>query len=397
MKAVKIVLITILCGLIVFLGVVLGVGARRGAGFKYEFGRQYELAGEWEIAAAEIESLYVDYSMNSNDVYLYEGTGENIVIREYVTFKQKEEWFSTIEQNESSLVVKGKRRHFGFFLIGGFNSDAHIEIYLPPSLLAEVDIVTTSGEIRSEKDFESVRSFAVESSSGDIRLQSVVAEKITAGASSGSITFDYAEGKVSAQATSGDIVFHQIVGDAAISTSSGDITVKQIEGNITVSATSGDVTLYQAEGDIAASTSSGEIQVLGGAGLRNCSATSGSIRLVDMVGRFDLHTTSGDIYLENGIGYGEAEASSGDIDIRLSQLEGSLDIDTTSGEVGIRIPSDVSFTFAFDSSSGECITFFDDALSFNKRGTSAKGDYGSNPDMTINISTSSGDVHIWEW
>ena len=263
MKAVKIVLITILCGLIVFLGVVLGVGTRAGAGFNHGFGRQYELAGEGEIPAAEIESLYINYRMNSNDVYLYEGTGENIVIREYVTFKQKEEWFSTVEQEGRSLIVKGKRRHSGFFVIGDFNSGAYIEIYLPPSLLAEIDIVTTSGDIRSERDFESVRSFAVESSSGDIRLQSVVAEKITAGASSGSITFDYAEGKVSAHATSGDIVFHQIVGDAAISTSSGDITVKQMEGNITVSATSGDVALYQAEGDVAASTSSGEIQVLG--------------------------------------------------------------------------------------------------------------------------------------
>lgn len=358
MKAVKIVLITILCGLIVFLGVVLGIGARAGAGFYHGFGRQYELAGEWEIPAAEIESLYIDYSMNSNDVYLYEGTGENIVIREYVTFKQRKEWFSTIEQKGRSLIIKGKRRHSGFFLTGGFNDDAYIEIYLPPSLLAEVDIVTTSGDIRSEKDFESVRSFAVESSSGDIRLQSVAAEKIIAGASSGSITFDYAEGNVSAQASSGDIVFHQIVGDAEISTSSGDI------------------------------------QVLGGAGLRNCSASSGSIRLADVAGRFDLHTTSGDIYLENGRGYGEAEASSGDIDIRLSGLEGSLDINTTSGEVGIRIPTDVSFTFAFDSSSGECVTFFDDVLSFNKRGTSAKGDYGSSSDIYINIATSSGDATV---
>ncbi len=122
--------------------------------------------------------------MNSNDVYLYEGTGENIVIREYVTFKQKEEWFSSVKQEGRSLIIKGKRRYSGFFVIGDFNNDAYIEIYLPPSLLAEVDIVTTSGDIRSERDFESVRSFAVESSSGDIRLQSVVAEKNTAGDSS---------------------------------------------------------------------------------------------------------------------------------------------------------------------------------------------------------------------
>ncbi|MDE6129485.1 MAG: DUF4097 domain-containing protein, partial [Lachnospiraceae bacterium] len=375
MKAVKIVLITILCGLIVFLGVVLGVGARRGTGFNHGFGKPYELAGEWEVPAAEIERLYIDYHMNSNDVYLYEGTGENIVIREYVTFKEREEWFSTIEEDGDRLIVKGRRRHFGFFSTGGFNSGAYIEIYLPSGLLQEIDIVTTSGEICVEREFAGCESFSVESSSGDIRVQRVEAEKITAGASSG------------------DIVFHQIVGDAAIATSSGEITVRQIEGNAAVSASSGDVTLYQVEGDAAVSTSSGEIQVLGGAGSRNLSASSGSIRLADMDGIFNLHTTSGEIYVENGSGYGEARASSGDIDIRLVEMNGSLDIHTTSGEVSIYIPTEVSFSFVFDSASGECVTFFDDCLSFNRRGTSAKGDYGSSPDKKINISTSSGDVY----
>lgn len=396
MKAVKIVLIAILCGLIVFLGVVLGVGVRSGTGFDHGFGWQYELAWEWEVPAAEIERLYIDYSMNSNDVYLYEGTGENIVIREYVTFKQKEEWFSIAEEDGDTLIVKGKRRHFGFFSIGGFNDGAYIEIYLPSNLLKEINIITTSGEICAERDFYGCESFSVESSSGDIRVQRVEAEKITAGASSGYITFDYAEGKVTAKASSGDIVFQQIVGDAAIATSSGEITVKQIEGNAAVSASSGDVTLYYVEGDVTVSTSSGEIQVLGGAGSRNLSASSGSIRLADMDGIFHLHTTSGEIYVENGRGYGEAKASSGDIDIRLMQMNGSLDIHTTSGEVNVYIPSETSFSFEFNSGSGECVTFFDDYLSFNRRGTSAKGDYGSSPDKKINISTSSGDVYIRE-
>ena len=396
MKAIKIVLITILCGFIVFLGVVLGVGARRGTDFNHGFGRWYELAGEWEVPAAEIERLYIDYHMNSNNVYLYEGTGENIVIREYVTFKEREEWFSTIEEDGDRLVVKGQRRYFGFFSTGGFNSGAYIEIYLPSGLLEEVNIVTTSGEICAERDFKGCKSFSVKSSSGDIRVQRVEAEKITAEASSGDITFDYAKGEVTAKASSGDIVFHQIVGDAAIATSSGEITVRQIEGNAAVSASSGDVTLYQVEGDAAVSTSSGEIQVLGGAGSRNLSASSGSIRLADMDGIFNLHTTSGEIYVENGSGYGEARASSGDIDIRLVEMNGSLDIHTTSGEVSIYIPTEVSFSFVFDSASGECVTFFDDCLSFNRRGTSAKGDYGSSPDKKINISTSSGDVYIRE-
>ncbi|MCM1216925.1 MAG: DUF4097 domain-containing protein [Lachnospiraceae bacterium] len=396
MKTAKIVLLTILCGLIAFLCTLLVWGARSEGDAHAKFGQSYELAGEWEMPAAEISGLYIDYSINSNDVYLYEGTGDNIIIREYVNFKQKEEWFSTVTQEGSSLIIKGKRRRSGFFWQGGFNSDAYIEIYLPSGLLTEIDIAVTSGEIRAEQDFKGCESFKVESSSGDIQVQRVTAEKIVAGTSSGYITFDYAQGEVTATASSGDIIFYQILGDAVISTSSGDITVKQIEGNAAVSASSGDVVLCQAQGDVTVSTSSGDIQVLGGSGLRNLSASSGSIKLADMEGRFNLHTTSGEIYVENGSGYGEAKASSGDVSIRLMQLNGSLDINTTSGEVAVYIPSEVSFSFVFDSNSGECVTFFDDCLSFNRRGTSAKGDYGSSPDKTIGISTSSGDVYIGE-
>lgn len=360
MKTIKIVLITILCGLIVLLGAMLGYGVRAENRGYHGFGNRYELAKEWEVPASDIESLYINYGMNSNDVYLYEGTGDNIVIREYTNFKDKEEWLSTVGQEGSRLVVRGQRRSFGFFHIGGFDNDAYVEIYLPSGIFAEIEIVTTSGDICSERDFEGVRSFAVESSSGDIRFQSVEAGKITANASSGSITFDYAVGAVSAHASSGDICFRQITGDTVISTSSGDI------------------------------------QVLGGAGLRNISASSGTIRLADVDGRFSLKTTSGEICLEGGKGYGEAEASSGDVSISLYYLEGNLRIGTTSGDVSIKIPADTSFAFVFESASGDCSTFFDEALSFNKRGTSVKGDYGSSPDKTISISTSSGSAYIRE-
>lgn len=393
MKSVKIILITILCGLTVLLGVVLGWGIHSGRGFQRGFGRPYTLAKEYEMPASEIESLYIDYSMNSNDVYLYEGTGENIVIREYTNFGGKEEGLSTVEQEGNALVIKGKRRH-SFFLFGFSRDDAYVEIYLPSGFLTETKILTTSGEISSEKDFTGGRSFLVESSSGDIRFPKVEAEKITASASSGSITFIHAAGTVVAQASSGDIFFQEITGDAEISTSSGEIKVERIDGGAECSASSGDVRIGCAEGDVSISTSSGEIAVLGGSGTRTISASSGSITLADVNGRFDLETTSGEISLENGNGYGEAEASSGDIDVRLSRLEGSLDINTTSGEVRIYIPQDASFSFAFSSASGECTTFFDDSLSYNRRGTSAKGDYGSSPDFDISIATSSGDATV---
>ncbi len=246
MKTVKIILITILCGLIAFLGMALAWGVRSESGFYRGFGQSYKLAKEWEIPAAEVESLYVNYNMNSNDVYLFEGTGDSIVIREYTNFEGKEEWLSTVEQEGSTLAIRGQRRRSGFFLFGISREDAYVEIYLPSGLLTEMEIVTTSGEIS----------------------------------------------------------------------------------------------------------------------------------------------------VENGKGYGEAEASSGDVSVSLRSLEGDLDIDTTSGEVRIYLPEDASFAFVFSSASGECETFFDDCLSYNKRGTSAKGDYGSSPDFDISIATSSGDARV---
>lgn len=396
MKTVKIILIAILCGLLVFLGVVLGWGVRSGSGSYRGFSRPYTLAKEWEVPAAEIESLYMNYGMNSNDVYLYEGTGENIVIREYTNFTEREDWLSVVEQQGNTLTVKGKRRRAGLFLTGIWGNDAYVEIYLPSGVLAETEIVTASGDICSEADWTGGSSFAVRTSSGDIDFAKVEAEKITAEASSGSITFHSAEGEVSACASSGDISFREITGNAEIATSSGEIKVERIAGNAKLSASSGDVRLGYAEGDVRVSTTSGEIAVLGGAGARVISASSGSVMLADVDGWFEIKTNSGEITLESGTGYGEAKASSGDVDISLNHLEGSLNIGTTSGEVNISIPADASFAFSFDSASGECSTFFDDCLSYNRRGTSAEGDYGSRPDKEVEISTTSGSAYIWE-
>lgn len=382
MKAAKIVLITVLCGLILFLCSVLGMGMREGSSFFSRNGgsifSNYELVQEWEMSPDAVTQLSVHYGMNNNDVLLYEGTGDKIVIREYANFEMEEGQRTTVRQEENELTVQGRNRSFMFFYIGA-GRHAYTEIYLPAGFDPDIYIKTLSGDIVSTKDISEGNVFEVSSTSGDIRFQSVEAESITASSTSGEIFFEKA-----AAAT------------ISVSTTSGDIGVQKAEGNVTVSSTSGNILLNEAQGSVSASTTSGDIGVQGGVGEWHASSSSGEIRLSGVNGKFDLNTTSGDIFLGDGAGCGKAHSISGEISIELARLDGNLSVGTTSGDVRLWLPAEAGFGFDFDSVSGECRTFFDEVLSFNKKGTSASGVYGGNTNTEVVISTTSGDVWISE-
>ena len=114
-----------------------------------------------------------------------------------------------------------------------------------------------------------------------------------------------------------------------------------------------------------------------------------------MEGSFDISTTSGDIRVQAQEGQGKAQTSSGDISVELSGLTGNLNMNSTSGDVNIKLPESDSFDFEADTTSGDINTFFDDNLKFSKKGNNAQGTYGANRNGSrIDIETTSGDIKI---
>lgn len=349
MKTLKIVLIVILCGIMLFLGGFLA--------FALKTGRQgwntttngltgnYELVLDEEVSAEGINSLNVQYGMNSNDVFFYEGAEDKIVIREYLNFTPKENEISTIQNMDGELVVKGKKRD-GFFSFGFHGGrDGYVEIYLPSGFAGSLSVATVSGDIRTERDFVRM---------GQLRLSS----------------------------TSGDIVFTKIEADSVrISTVSGEIRVEELIGNADLSTTSGDIRLEQTKDDLSVSTTSGDITIANRNG-----------------GVFSIDTVSGEVSVGDGCGFGTVGTTSGDIRVFLKELQGDFSVSTVSGEVSLALPSDAAFDFSFHSVSGECNTFFDDELSFNKKGTDADGIHGSGSNLPkVKISSTSGDLRITEY
>lgn len=338
----------------------------------------YSLVLEREIEAGNIRNLKIDYGMTFNEVRFYKGEGEKIIIREYMNFVPKEGWLSRVETDGYKLTVEGVRRNnFLFFSLGSRN--ACTEIYLPEGFeeqLEEVYVRTVGGDIRSGLSFEAAGDFYVASTSGDIYFPEVKAEEIQADSTSGEVRIAAAQAET--------ITF---------STTSGDIFLDDGKGEIHVSTTSGDISLGQTRGDLEISSTSGEVRLQNGTGNFDGSTVSGDIRIEELAGEFQIKTTSGDVFAGKGKGWGKAKTVSGDIWIVLDSLEGDMTVSTTSGNVDLCFPGTVSVSLDFDSTSGECSTFFDDSLRFNKRGNQAEGSYGGG-EKKVKVSTVSGDLNI---
>lgn len=374
------------------------VSGSQGRDRYFTWNRNYPLVLEKEIPAEGIRSLKINYGMTFNDVLFYQGDGEDILIREYMSFTPKEGQISTVEQNGEELEVKGVRRNFfSFFYVG--SQDAYTEIYLPADLagsLEDVSVKTVSGSVLSQIPLAQTGTFQVSTTSGDIFFPDVRAEKTKLSSVSGDIRLALAmTEKAEFSTTSGDIMLDQASGEAVISSTSGEVRLWALEGGLRASTTSGDISLGQVKGDMNISTTSGEVRLQEGRGELDASSTSGDIRADSLEGAFRLDTTSGTLSIAKGSGFGKAGSVSGDIRIFLAELQGGLDISSTSGDVSLQFPEAASLSLRFGSTSGECRTFFDEELSFSKKGNKAEGRHGGG-EHAIDVSTVSGDLLISE-
>ena len=377
-------------------------------------GRDCTLAGEPAIPAGDIRSLEIDYQKNSNEVFFYQGEGEDILIREYLNFTPKKNQLSIIKQEDSVLLIKGVNRRFFFslFSIGNPPGYGYTEIYLPPDLmenLEDLSVKTLSGSVHSDIPLGHRGSFKASSTSGDLLLESVNAAQIHASTVSGDIRFretafpvsymdgvyTYGDGscEIDISTTSGDTTLDRAEGSLTHSSASGDLQVNRLNGDLESDTISGSITMDQAEGLIDLTTSSGEIRLQKGQGSLSAQTTSGDVQAESLTGTFQIHSTSGCVSILSGSSHGTAKTVSGDVDLCSSLLEGKLTISTTSGDVNLSLPPQASLTLDFSSTSGECSTFFDHALSYNKKCTSAQGAYNGG-EHAVSVSTLSGNLQI---
>lgn len=420
MKRLQIVMIVLLSVLMLSACAVLGIFLTRGIPSGADL-QNYSLVQEKKVPAEGIQSLKIDYGKNSTDVVFYQGTGEEVVMREYMNFKPDKNQLSSVELKNGELVIRGARRNlFSFF---GINvqgvQGAYTEIYLPPDLaqgLEALTVKTVSGEVSSKVEMRIQESFTVTTTSGDVLFSKVQAGKMQTSSTSGDIWFPEIQAEnagisstsgsvrldsasaaaVDISTTSGDITVDQAEGSVKITSTSGEIRLSGLNGPCQISTTSGDISLGQVSGAVSLSTTSGNVRLDEGQSGLEAESTSGDIQVRSLQGDFGMETTSGELVISDGKGAGTAHSISGDVQIFLEELSGDLDISTTSGTVDLKLPKAADFDFRFSTTSGECNSFFDQVLSFDGKRRNAQGQYGSGGHW-VKVSTVSGDLSIREF
>ncbi len=416
-----------LCGILVYgiAGHSIYVGGYNGGGYASHGSPQ--LVMEKEIPLDGIDHISLQYDMNNNDIRIYESEEDILTIREYNELDLEEDELSTVTVTGSGIEIRGKKREGKKFQlqIGRFGIRSvygYTEIGLPASYKGQLLLSTASGDIRSEMDIVLESGFQAETISGNIMIPDITAQTVSLGCSSGDVKVSAVStdvsgltGAIDIATISGDINIGELTGELDIGSSSGDITVKQltgttkiksisgniksdtVQGNTQLGTTSGDITVQCIDGIVKAESSSGSIKILAGDGDRTVNTISGDIRMEGVAGSWETHTTSGEVWIKAQEGSGSISTTSGDINLKLGKLAGTLSVGSSSGTAKIQLSPDNMFEFKADTSSGDIETFFDDELSFSKKGNSAHGTHGdSSGANSIVVKTTSGDVQVTE-
>jgi len=121
--------------------------------------------------------------------------------------------------------------------------------------------------------------------------------------------------------------------------------------------------------------------------------TSGDINLKDYTGNIDVNTISGDVVLEDGSQNNNIGVVTVSGDIYVEQEDSSsMNIRTTSGDIGISFSEDVQFYLKAKTVSGDIENRFPIKITSSSR-RDLEGIVGSD-EKEINVSTISGDINI---
>lgn len=393
-----------------------------GRGDAYRNDGSMHLVLDEEVSLDGIDNISIQYDMNSNDIYIYENAGNFLTVKEYNMLELAKDEVSTIRTADDSLEVIGKKRnsHIGFQFFSVGPTGGYVEIGLPSAYTGMLSLASSSGDIKAQMDIILEKDFKAQTSSGDISIPNVKAATASINSSSGNVKIETVstdsgqiKGDLTIKTTSGDIYSGHLVGNIVLGSSSGDITVKQltgetdirsnsgfvksetITGDTQITTISGDIAVQCIDGSAKVEASSGEVRIGAGSGERTVKTNSGDILLEDMNGVWNVEATSGTVWIKASKGNGEIETASGDITLEIGELTGDLNINSTSGFAKVKLSPDSSFDFSAKTSSGDIDTFFDEDLSFSKKGNSAQGTYGDgNIIQRIQIETTSGDVRV---
>ncbi len=170
---------------------------------------------------------------------------------------------------------------------------------------------------------------------------------------------------------------------------------KTYSGSLSVETTSGKISM-----DVAYSFDALQIKSTSGnlefekvsANTIDFITNSGEILCHSIHGNITTKSNSGRISVADASGEGNYESNSGDIEIEYIDIGGDITAYSQSGGIYLTMPKDSNFIFDANTHSGNIRTTFPEFLASTE--TTANGAIGDEAGITIDLSTSSGNIEV---
>lgn len=184
----------------------------------------------------------------------------------------------------------------------------------------------------------------------DYTIEVPVETEIHCNTGSGDVEVDGIKGPAIFFSGSGNITAESIAGDIQTKTGSGEVKFQNVQGQVQATTGSGDVQIQKAKGEIRLGTGSGDISIEQPGDNVVANTGSGTIQVSGATADLRFHTGSGDISIEGNPGatnYWDLQASSGNISLRVpSSASFRLYAHTGSGDINADIPVTMEGTAA---------------------------------------------------
>ena len=178
---------------------------------------------------------------------------------------------------------------------------------------------------------------------------------------------------------------------------SADLRLSRLSGQLELEGSSGDIRARDIQGNWKSDFSSGDIRMDGFDGESlELHATSGDFQVHRVKARrVATETNSGDArFRDADVEEFTAEATSGDIELsEVGNRLKTVDVSTSSGDVAIRLPSEIGFEATAHQSSGDMRVGFDDGDT-TRKDDNVVGYRRGDRSARIRVRTSSGDLSI---
>ena len=136
-----------------------------------------------------------------------------------------------------------------------------------------------------------------------------------------------------------DVADLTLYGGLTIKVTTGEITVNRIQGPVDAETKNGSITATALDGNAKLNTYNGDMKASDVTGSFDGSTLSGSIDLQRVSGDVDTDTKNGQIGIKEALGAVRADTLNGDINVTGSVVGGDWDIDSSIGEIHVRIPN----------------------------------------------------------